>query len=186
MDGVQCPCEIDWDPSEIKKFVRNDEVNAIFMHMDSFDRKLLAALQRNGAQTNQELADTVGLSPSQISRRRQQLEVEGTILRYEARLSPEKLGFGLRAFVNITLAAHSPHNSKRFLDLVARTPEILEAHALTGNSDYLLKVVVADLRALSALINETLLPHESVDRVRSEIVLETLKETAALPIEASS
>jgi DNA-binding Lrp family transcriptional regulator len=152
------------------------------MRMDGFDRKLLSALQQNGAQTNQELADTVGLSPSQISRRRQQLELEGTIQRYEARLSPEKLGFGLRAFVHITLAAHSPHNSKRFLDLVTRTSEILEAHALTGNSDYLLKVVVADLRALSALINETLLPHEAVDRVRSEIVLETLKETAALPI----
>jgi DNA-binding Lrp family transcriptional regulator len=152
------------------------------MRMDSFDRKLISSLQLNGAQTNQELAGSVGLSPSQISRRRQQLEVDGTILRYEARLSPEKLGFGLRAFVHITLATHSPHNSKRFADLVALTPEILEAHTLTGDSDYLLKVVVKDLRALSVLINETLLPHEAVERVRSEIVLATLKETAALPL----
>jgi DNA-binding Lrp family transcriptional regulator len=150
--------------------------------MDAFDQKLVAALQRNSAQTNQELGDSVGLSPSQISRRRQQLEADGLILRYEARLSPEKLGFGLRAFVHISLAAHSPLNSKRFFDLVARTPQILEAHALTGDSDYLLKVVVKDLRALSVLINETLLPHETVDRVRSEIVLETLKETAELPL----
>ena len=150
--------------------------------MDTFDRKLLSALQRNGAQTNQELADTVGLSPSQISRRRQQLEADGLILRYEARLSPEKLGFGLRAFVHISLAAHSPNNSRHFADLVVRTPEILEAHALTGDSDYLLKVAVKDLRALSVLINETLLPHNTIDRVRSEIVLDTLKETAELPI----
>jgi DNA-binding Lrp family transcriptional regulator len=170
-------------PSRARKyFVHSFKNIAIFMRMDSFDRKLVSSLQRNGAQTNQELADTVGLSASQISRRRQQLEADGIILRYEARLSPERLGFGLRAFVHIALAAHSPHNSKRFADLVSRTPEILEAHALTGDSDYLLKVIVKDLRELSVLINETLLPHDAVDRVRSEIVLETLKESAALPI----
>jgi DNA-binding Lrp family transcriptional regulator len=150
--------------------------------MDSFDRRLLAAIQDNGARTNQELAELVGLSASQISRRRQQLEQEGLISGYAARLSAEKLGFGVRVFVHVSLAAHSPDNSRRFAELVARTPEIQEAHALTGDSDYLLKVVVRGLKDLSALINDTLLPHESVDRVRSEIVLETLKETVALPL----
>jgi DNA-binding Lrp family transcriptional regulator len=155
---------------------------AIFMRMDQFDRKIMTALQLNGAQTNQELADTVGLSPSQISRRRQQLESEGLIEGYAARLSAEKLGFGVRVFVHVALAAHSPENSRRFAELVQRTPEILEAHALTGDSDYLLKIVVRSLKDLSRLINDTLLPHDSVDRVRSEIVLETLKESAALPV----
>ncbi len=65
---------------------------------------------------------------------------------------------------------------------MARTPEVQEAHALTGEADYLLKVTVRGLADLAALINAVLLPHESVDRVRSEIVLETLKETAALPL----
>jgi DNA-binding Lrp family transcriptional regulator len=157
-------------------------VHAIFMHMDQFDRKIIRALQLNGAQTNQELSDSVGLSPSQISRRRQQLETEGVIEGYAARLSAEKLGFGVRVFVHVALAAHSPENSRRFAELVQRTPEILEAHALTGDSDYLLKIVVRSLKDLSLLINDTLLPHESVDRVRSEIVLETLKESAALPV----
>jgi DNA-binding Lrp family transcriptional regulator len=152
------------------------------MKMDSFDRRLLAAIQDNGARTNQELAELVGLSASQISRRRQQLEQDGLISGYAARLSAEKLGFGVRVFVHVSLAAHSPDNSRRFAELVARTPEIQEAHALTGDSDYLLKVVVRSLKDLSALINDTLLPHQSVDRVRSEIVLETLKETAALPL----
>jgi DNA-binding Lrp family transcriptional regulator len=152
------------------------------MHMDAFDRKLAASLQGNGAQTNQELADAVGLSPSQISRRRQQLEADGVITGYEARLSPTKLGFGVRVFVHVTLARHSPQNSRRFADLVRLTPEIQEAHALTGDSDYLLKLAVRNLKELSVLINETLLPHESVDRVRSEIVLETLKESTALPL----
>jgi DNA-binding Lrp family transcriptional regulator len=152
------------------------------MRMDAFDRKLAASLQGNGAQTNQELADAVGLSPSQISRRRQQLEADGVITGYEARLSPVKLGFGVRVFVHVTLARHSPQNSRRFADLVRLTPEIQEAHALTGDSDYLLKLAVRNLKELSVLINETLLPHESVDRVRSEIVLETLKESTALPL----
>ncbi len=150
--------------------------------MDAFDRKLLAAIQADGARTNQELADQVGLSASQISRRRQQLEVDGLIEGYAARLSAARLGFGVRAFVHVTLARHSPDNSRRFAELVARTPEVQEAHALTGEADYLLKVTVRGLADLSALINAVLLPHESVDRVRSEIVLETLKETAALPL----
>ncbi len=150
--------------------------------MDAFDRKLLAAIQADGARTNQELAEQVGISASQISRRRQQLEADGLIEGYAARLSAAKLGFGVRAFVHVTLARHSPDNSRRFADLVARTPEVQEAHALTGEADYLLKVTVRGLSDLAALINDVLLPHESVDRVRSEIVLETLKETAALPL----
>jgi DNA-binding Lrp family transcriptional regulator len=150
--------------------------------MDSFDQRLLAAIQQDGARTNQELADIVGLSASQISRRRQQLEQDGIIAGYAARLDAEKLGFGVRVFVHIALAAHSPDNSRRFADLVRRTPEIMEAHALTGESDYLLKVAVRSLKELSALVNDVLLPHESVDRVRSEIVLETLKESQALPL----
>jgi DNA-binding Lrp family transcriptional regulator len=150
--------------------------------MDAFDRKLLAAIQADGARTNQELAEQVGLSASQISRRRQQLEAEGLIGGYAARLSAARLGFGVRAFVHVTLARHSPDNSRRFAELVARTPEVQEAHALTGEADYLLKVTVRSLGDLAALINAVLLPHESVDRVRSEIVLETLKETAALPL----
>ena len=150
--------------------------------MDAFDRKLLAAIQADGARTNQELAEQVGLSASQISRRRQQLEAEGLIEGYAARLSAARLGFGVRAFVHVTLARHSPDNSRRFAELVARTPEVQAAHALTGEADYLLKVTVRGLADLAALINAVLLPHESVDRVRSEIVLETLKETAALPL----
>jgi DNA-binding Lrp family transcriptional regulator len=150
--------------------------------MDALDRRILIVLQDNGARTNQEIADIVGLSASQVSRRRQALEVEGLIKGYGARLSAEKLGFGIRVFIHVSLAAHSPDNSQRFADLVARTPDILEAHALTGDSDYLLKVVVRSLGDLSALINHVLLPHESIDRVRSEIVLETLKESQALPL----
>ena len=150
--------------------------------LDSFDLRLLGALQDNGALTNQELAGRVGLSASQISRRRAALEQNGVITGYTAQLSPQRLQLGVTAYVNVTLATHSPDNSRMFAGLVARIPEILAAHAVTGSADYLLKVVVSTLADLSSLLNDVLLPHPSVERLRSEIVLETLKDTSALPL----
>jgi DNA-binding Lrp family transcriptional regulator len=146
------------------------------------DLRLLLLLQENGALTNQQLADAAALSASQVSRRRQALEEAGVIAGYRALIDRERLGFGVTVYVNVSLHSHSPDNSRRFADLVRRTPEVQEAHALTGEADYLLKVVARDLKDLARLVNAVLLPHESVDRVRSEIVLETLKETAALPL----
>lgn len=150
--------------------------------LDLFDLRLLRALQQDAAATNQSLADQVGLSASQISRRRQRLEEDGLIRRYRAELDAPRLGFGLTAFIHVALSTHSRDNARRFRDLVRLTPAVLEAHALTGEADYVLKCVARGLAELSSLINDILLPHESVERVRSEIVLETLKETAELPI----
>lgn len=150
--------------------------------LDQADLRLLAALQDNGALRNQELADVVRLSASQCSRRRQRLEQAGVIRRYRVDLDPAKVGFGVTVFIFVALATHSRSNSRRFRDLVTTIATVQEAHALTGDSDYLLKVIVADLRALSILVNEVLLPHEAVERVRSSIVLETLKDEAKLPI----
>lgn len=150
--------------------------------MDPFDRKLLAALLQDGARTNQEIADAIGLSTSQVSRRRQALAEAGVILGYEVRLDRLAIGLGVTAYIHATMATHSAGNARRFADLVRRLPEVLEAHALTGSADYILKVVVPDLKALARLINEELLPDASVERVRSEIVLDTLKEGGGLPL----
>lgn len=152
------------------------------LSIDRFDLKLLNALQRDGARTNQQLGDLVGLSASQVSRRRQRLEEAGVIRRYRADLDAEGLGFGVTVFVFVSLAAHSGRNAERFRDLVRRVPEVQEAHAMTGEADYILKLVVRDLKALSGLVNEVLLPHDSVARVRSSIVLETLKNEPLLPL----
>lgn len=150
--------------------------------LDPFDRRLLAALQRDATASNQALAGVVGLSPSQVSRRRARLEADELVRRYRAELDARRLGLDVTAFVEVRLAAHGPENADRFRALVARTPEIQEAHALTGDADYLLKVVVRDLPALSALLAEVLLPHEAVAHVRSSIALETLKDAGELPI----
>jgi DNA-binding Lrp family transcriptional regulator len=150
--------------------------------LDGFDLRLLAALQDNGRLTNQEVGDRIGLSPSQCSRRRNALEAAGLIRGYRAELAAEALGFRLLVFINVTLAAHSRDNARNFRDLVAGVDEVQEAYALTGGADYLLKVVVPDLKDLSVLVNDVLLPHETVARVRSSIVLDRLKETARLPL----
>jgi DNA-binding Lrp family transcriptional regulator len=150
--------------------------------MDGFDVKLLAALQDDGRLTSNELADRVGLSPSQCARRRAALEDHGVIVGYQARLAPEALGLAVTAFVEIKLATHSPANSKRFKALIDGLDEVQEACALTGDADYLVKVVVEDLAALSRLLSEVFLAHASVEHVRSSVVLDRLKSTARLPL----
>jgi DNA-binding Lrp family transcriptional regulator len=149
---------------------------------DSFDLKILAALQDDGRLTNQQLADVAGLSASQCSRRRMRLEQEKVISGYHADLAGEALGFNVIAFIHITLATHSPDNAKHFRNLVQRVDEIQEAYSLTGDADYLLKVVLRDLKSLSHIVNNVLMPHRSVAHVRSSIVLDRLKETAKLPL----
>ena len=152
--------------------------------LDAIDLRLLAALQRDGRLTNQQAGELVGLSPSQCSRRRLALEAAGVIRGYHVELAAEPLGLRLLVFVQVTLATHSRDNAQRFRELVARLEEVQEAYAMTGDADYLLKAVVPDLKDLSALVNDVLLPHESVARVRSSIVLERLKESNRLPLGA--
>src|SRR5215472_7990225 len=107
--------------------------------VDTFDLKILTALQDDGRLTNQELADVAGLSASQCSRRRMRLEEEKVISGYHADLSSEALGFNLIALVHITLATHSPDNAEKFRSLITRVDEIQEAYSLTGDADYVLK-----------------------------------------------
>jgi len=154
--------------------------------VDSFDLRILAALQDDGRLTNQELADLAGLSASQCSRRRMRLEEDGVIAGYRAELAARALGFELIAFIQITLATHSPDNAQKFRVLVNRVDDIQEAYALTGDSDYLLKVVLRDLKSLSDIVNNVLMPHQSVAHVRSSIVLDRLKESAKLPLASLS
>ena len=150
--------------------------------VDDFDLKILGALQADGRLTNQQLAELVGLSSSQCSRRRMRLEEEKVIAGFHADLAGEALGFNLIAFIHITLASHSPDNARKFRELVNRVDEIQDADALTGDADYVLKVVLRDLKSLSDIVNNVLMPHQSVAHVRSSVVLDRLKESTKLPI----
>jgi DNA-binding Lrp family transcriptional regulator len=152
------------------------------IELDRMDRKLLAALQRDARLTNQELAERIGLSASQCSRRRSALEASGIITGYHAHLDKEKSGFGLTSIISVTLATHNPDNANRLAELFRSLENVQEAYSLTGEMDYFIKVVTPDLRALSEFINTKLLPHDAVLNVKTAVVLDNLKESSDVPI----
>ena len=150
--------------------------------MDSFDIKILEALQRDGRLTSQELADEVGLSASQCARRRALLEKAGVIEGYHARLNQSALGLELIVFIQIALDTHTPDAAGQLRALLQSMPEVSEAYSMTGSTDYHVKLVVPDLKGLSNIINNRLLPQEGVSHLKSSIVLDRLKESGFLSL----
>lgn len=150
--------------------------------MDQIDRKLVSALQRDARLTNSELAEAVGLSPSQCSRRRIEMEKAGLIRGYHASIDFSKAGFELLSVISITLSHHDEKNADRLRALLNRLPNVLNAYALTGQMDYMITVATRDLGELSELVNQTLLPHPAVQNVHTAIALETIKDTRSLPL----
>ena len=150
--------------------------------LDRIDLLLLAELQRAGRQTNAELAERVHLSPSACLRRVQRLEREGVIAGYRAEVDPEKLGLGLQAFVRVQLKSHDAARIAVFAEQVNDWAEIVACHALTGDMDYLLHVVVRDLEHFSHFLLDKLLAQAEVADVNTSFVLRTVKRAQALPL----
>src|SRR6266852_1678429 len=150
--------------------------------MDELDIKLLKALQDDGRLTNNELADRIGLSASQCSRRRAALEESGVIASYHAVLAAEAVGLDVLVFIQVGLATHSPDSAQAFVKLIGGIEEVQEAFSLTGEADYLVKMAVPDLKTLSRILNDVFLPHRSVAHVHSYVVLDRVKQTTQLPL----
>jgi DNA-binding Lrp family transcriptional regulator len=148
--------------------------------IDDYDFKILTLLESNGRLTNQELSDLVGLSASQCSRRRINLEQAGLILGYHARLSANAIGLGLIGLIEVRLINHTAEYVDSFTRMVAEETAIVDAWKTTGDADYLLKVAVADLPALSALISQLVAGHRSVSHVKTSVVLTRLKENGMM------
>lgn len=143
--------------------------------IDEYDVKMLTLLQENGRLTNQELSDLVGLSPSQCSRRRISLEQQQLILGYHARLSPKALKQEIMAMVEVKLTSHEDKYSQQFHDFITEEPTIIDAYKTTGEADYSLKMVVADLSSLNDLISR-LFQTKLISHIKTSIVLERIKE----------
>ncbi len=150
--------------------------------LDRIDLLLLAELQRAGRQTNAELAERVHLSPSACLRRVQRLEREGVIAGYRVELEPEHLGLGLQAFVRVQLARHDAEAVAAFAGFVNEWDEVVACHALTGDMDYLVHVVVRDLEHFSRFLLDRLLNQTGVADVNSSFVLRTVKAYRGLPL----
>lgn len=152
-------------------------------HLDRTDLLLLAELQQSGRQTNAELAERVHLSASACLRRVQRLEREGVIAGYRAEVDPDRIGLGLHAFVRVQLTRHDAEAVAAFAGFVNDWDEVVACHALTGDMDYLLQVVVRDLEHFSRFLLDRLLNQTGVADVNSSFVLRTVKAFRGLPLE---
>lgn len=149
---------------------------------DEIDRKILGVIQTNGRIPNSELAELVCLSPSQSLRRLRRLETEGVIRGYVALLDHASVGLGVQAFVNVTLEKHGKDPAQAFAAAIQDWDEILECWAVTGGSDYLMRVTLPGLQNFSELLMKRLLALPMVAGVKSNILLDELKGTTQLPL----
>jgi Lrp/AsnC family transcriptional regulator, leucine-responsive regulatory protein len=150
--------------------------------LDRTDLLLLAELQQSGRQTNAELAERVHLSASACLRRVQRLEREGVIAGYRAEVDPDRIGLGLHAFVRVQLTRHDAEAVAAFAGFVNDWDEVVACHALAGDMDYLLQVVVRDLEHFSRFLLDRLLNQAGVADVNSSFVLRTVKAFRGLPL----
>lgn len=154
--------------------------------LDKIDRHILRSLQTDGRATYDRLADEVSLSASAVLRRVKRLEEARVIDRYVAIVKPESVGLGLTAYLNVRLEKNTESHKRNPMDLfrasVQTWPEVVECVALTGDMDYLLRVVVADMAHYSRFIMDTLLKHPSVQDCKTSFVLDRVKTTTALPV----
>jgi Lrp/AsnC family leucine-responsive transcriptional regulator len=154
--------------------------------LDTLDRRILRALQRDGRMTYDVLAREVGLSPSAALRRVKRLEESGVVAGYAALVSPEHAGLPLTAYLNVRLEKHTERHKRNPMDLfraaVQTWPEVVECASLTGEMDYLLRVVVADMAHYSRFVMDTLLKHPSVQDCKTSFVLDRVKNTTVLPV----
>ncbi|HNP63920.1 MAG TPA: Lrp/AsnC family transcriptional regulator [Woeseiaceae bacterium] len=145
------------------------------------DRRVLSALQNDSRLTMQELAERVGMSTSACWRRVKALENDGVISRYAVIVDAKKAGFGLSSMVHISLARHEQQNVDNFVSEVSRHPEVLECFATSGEADFHLRVVVEDMDAYNAFLDDFIFKLPGVSQVRSNIVLKEIKSDTALP-----
>jgi Lrp/AsnC family transcriptional regulator, leucine-responsive regulatory protein len=152
------------------------------MSLDRVDRRLLEVLQSEGRLSNVALAERVHLSPSPCLRRLKALERDGVIEGYRAMLDREAIGLGLTVFVEIKVEGHSEEAAMAIEAAVATMPEVVAAHIVSGEADFLLEVVVPDLRAYEGLLLGTLLKLPAISDVRSNFAIRTVKRPAPLPL----
>lgn len=159
------------------------EKNSTLVKIDNTDRKILEQIQKNGALTNQELADKVGLSPSPCLRRVRALEEAGVIVRTVTILDHKKLGLSLTAIILIGMDRHTPERFAAFEEQVSAYPEVQECYLITGqDADYMLKVVVPDMDHYHHFLLNRITRIQGVSGVHSSFVLRRVLDSTALPL----
>ena len=153
------------------------------MHaLDAIDRKIVGLLQSDGRITMAELAEKVGLSVSPCQRRVKLLEERGVITRYIATVDQKSLGLHVSVFISIKLARQKEEDLNRFARAISKWDEVLECYLMTGNRDYLLRVVAADLSSYEAFLKNKLTRLDGIASIESSFALSQVKYSIALPV----
>lgn len=152
------------------------------MTLDPTDKRILAQLQRNGRISNVDLAAAVGLSPSPCLRRVRDLEDAGIIDRYAAILDQGAAGYSLSIFVQVTLERQVEAALETFERIIADRPEVMECYLMTGDADYLLRIVVEDVAAYEEFLKDHLTRIPGVSSIKSSFALNRVKYETALPL----
>jgi DNA-binding Lrp family transcriptional regulator len=149
---------------------------------DSIDLKILEILQNNSNITNAQLAQEIGLSPAPTLERVKKLENSGVIKSYHAVINHASVGLGVSTFVQVSLKGHNKENIEKFVSAIADIKEIVECHHVTGQADFILRIVCSDIPAYQRLMLEKVSNIEVVDGMQSMVILSTLKESKVIPI----
>jgi Lrp/AsnC family leucine-responsive transcriptional regulator len=157
-------------------FLRN------FMKLDPLDIRILNELQNDSSHSNVELAKRVHLSPSPCLMRVKALKDKGVIRNYVALADPKILGLGLNVFISISLKEQSKEALAQFEQRISEHDEVMECYLMTGDSDYLIRVAVADMGALEKFILEQLTPIPGIEKIRSSFALKQVRYKTALPL----
>ena len=152
------------------------------MILDAMDNAILRELQTDGRISNVELAQRINLSPPATHARLKRLDEQGYIHNYVALLDHEKLGFDMMCFINVSLQLHQPEELEGFRAIINDIPEVLECYHVTGEFDYLLKVIIQNRQDLQRFVVKQLTPIPGVARIYTSLVLSEEKSTTALPL----
>ena len=150
--------------------------------LDAIDRKILGVLQMDSRITMQELAEKVGLSISPCHRRVKLLKQRGIITRYMALVDQKAVGLPVSVFISIKLVRQKEEDLTRFAKSISKWEEVLECYLMTGNRDYLLRVVAADLSSYEAFLKNKLTRLDGIASIESSFALSQVKYTIALPV----
>ena len=155
------------------------------MVLDATDIRILTELQQDASLSNVELARRVHLSPSPCLTRVRALEAQHVIQRYVALVNPKALGLGLNMFISISLKEQSKEALAEFERRIAEHDEVMECYLMSGDSDYLIRVAVADIAALERFILDQLTPIPGIEKIRSSFALKQVRYKTALPLQGS-
>jgi len=156
--------------------------NSQDFELNKIDLAILREVQEDGRISNVELANRIELSPPATHARLRRLQSHGYIKKYAALLDQEKMGFDMTCFVSISLRMHGPDELSGFRRSVGELPEVLDCFHVTGEFDYLLRIVVRNRKELQRFVEHKLTPIPGVARIYTSLVLEEIKSTTSLPI----